>query len=180
MTAVARCQNGWPALASSSRLLYTWEIPAKTGFIKVRLRNGSAGFILAHFLLWYAEKVEPLKGKVMDDWGYASRPIRGSETDLSNHAGGLAADHNATRHVLGKRGTFTKAQYVAIRTRLRMALYGGTLRHGINYHGRPDEMHVEIVAPLAYCERVAKRLAKTERGRRLLAFNSSQRTVIWS
>ena len=72
-------QNGWPVLASTSPKLHTWVIPARTGYVRLRLRNGSAGFLLAHFLLWFAETIEPLKGRVLDDWGWAPlRPIRDS------------------------------------------------------------------------------------------------------
>jgi hypothetical protein len=176
MTATA--QNGWPALDQSSPLLHTWVIPAKNGTSRIRLRNGSAGFLLAHYLLWYAEAVEPLVGPVLDDWGYAYRMVRGSETDLSNHCAGCAADTNATRHPLGKVGTFTAAQDAAIRKRLR--IYSGSLRWGGDYLGRKDEMHVEVIGTLEAAEKVARRLMSTPRGKRVLAANPGQREVILS
>lgn len=170
-------QNGWPALATDSPLLYTWTIPAKSGERKIRLRNGSAGFILCHFLLWFAEVIEPLAGGILDDWGYAYRPIRGQSTELSNHASGTAADANAIKHPLGRSGTFGIR---AIRIRLRLKLYRGALRWGGDYNGRKDEMHFELDQPLPDVEKVARRLMSTPRGKRLLAANPTQRAVIQS
>ena len=172
------CQNGWPALASDSKRLHTWVVPTKEGDVKLRLREGSGGFLLAHFALWYAEVIEPLVGKIHDDWGYAPRKVRGSATSVSNHAGGLAIDLNATRHPLGKTGTFTPKQYAAIDNRL--ALYDGCLRSGTNYRRRRDDMHTEIDKPLADCERVARKLMDSPRGKRILAANPSQKAVILS
>lgn len=173
-------QNGWPALPPGSTTLHTWRIPARTGEVVLLMRNGSAGFVLAHLALWLAETVTPLAGKVRDDWGYAWRPIRGYETGLSNHASGTALDLNATRHPLGKRGTWPARQAALIRHRLRMRLYAGAIRWGGDYAGRPDEMHVELVKPLPVVETVARALMRTRRGRRLLAANPGQRAVILS
>ena len=170
-------QNGWPALSSDSSDLVTWTIPTKQGPVRIRLRNGSAGFLICHFLLWYAEVVEPLVGKVLDDWGYAYRVIRGQVSGLSNHASGTAADANATKHPLGTR-TLTKIQRAAIWARLK--IYRGCLRHGAFYSGRVDEMHVEINAPLPAVEKVARRLMNTPRGKRILKANPAQRAVILS
>lgn len=173
-----RSQNGWPVLAAEDPRLVTWSIPTRAGVVRLRLRNGSAGFLLAHFLLWFADVVEPLVGPVPDDWGWAPRLVRGSSTDVSNHASGTAADHNAPAHWLGERGTFSLLQYARIRARL--LYYAGTLRHGIDYKVRADEMHVEIDRPLAAVERCARRLCRTPRGRRILRANPGQREVIWS
>jgi hypothetical protein len=173
---MATSQNGWPVLEAGSPLLHTWVIPAKTGAVRITMRNGSAGFLLAHFLLWFAEKVQPLAGKVADDWGYAYRPIRGQSSGFSNHASGTAADGNAVEHPLGRIGTFQGTKIAAIRRRLRF--YGGAIRWGGDYQGRKDEMHYEIVQTLGYCEGLAKRLMRTPRGRRILKANPDQRAVI--
>lgn len=171
-------QNGFPVLAGDSHRLHAWVIPARNGQIIVRLREGSAGFLLAHFLLWFAEVVEPLKGKVPDDWGYAYRPIRGQSTGWSNHASGTAADANSIRHPLAATGTFKPWQYVKIRARL--LLYAGCIRWGGDYQHRRDEMHFEINASLSACEKRARRLTGTSRGKRLLKANPGQRRVIFS
>lgn len=174
-----RAQNGWPGLHAGDHRLHRWTVPATTGHATFTLREGSAGFILCHFLLWFAEVVEPIAGKILDDWGHAWRDVR-EGTDLSNHAAGCAADVNALRHVLGRSGTFSASKTKLIRSRLLWAMYAGCLRWGGNYHGRKDEMHVEIVRSLAVCERVARALMRTPRGKRLLAANPGQRAVILS
>jgi len=174
---MATSQNGWPALAADSPSLYTWTIPAKNGVIRIRLRNGSAGFLLCHFLLWWAERLEPLLGKVLDDWGYAYRAVRGSETTLSNHSSGTAADANATRWPLG---TEHMSATMKARIRLRLRLYRGCLRWGGDYSGRKDQMHTEINAELPVCEKVARRLMRTPRGKRILEANPGQAEVIKS
>jgi hypothetical protein len=148
--------------------------------IQVTLRNGSAGFLLVHFLLWWAEVIEPLAGKVVDDWGWAIRAIRGQTTGYSNHASGTAADANATRHPLG---THTLTVIEKAKIWIRLKIYAGVLRCGAFYSGRVDEMHTELnVGPdqLALVEKVARRLMLSPRGRRVLEANPGQRAVILS
>lgn len=171
-------QNHWPALPANSDKLYTWVIPARTGVFTLRLRNGSAGFLLAHFALWFAEVIEPVLAKVLDDWGHAYRMVRGYSETLSNHASGTAMDLNATTHPLGAMGTFKPWQVMEIRARL--LLYRGCLRWGGDYVGRKDEMHTEVNADLPTCERRARALMKTSRGKRLLVANPTQKAVILS
>lgn len=175
---MATSQNGWPVLAADSAKLHGWVIPAKSGQVVFRLREGSAGFLLAHLLLWFAEVIEPLKGKIVDDWGYAYRPIRGTSTGWSNHASGTAADANSIKHPLAAVGTFKPWQYVKIRARL--LFYAGCIRWGGDYTHRKDEMHFELNKPLSACEKRARRLTRTARGKRLLAANPGQRRVIFS
>lgn len=170
-------QNGWDVLTPSDPRLHTWVIPTPDGPTRLKLRNGSAGFLLAHLSLWFDKRVEDLEGPVLDDWGYAYRPIRGYST-WSNHASGTAIDLNATDHPLGASGTFTREQRIAIRRRLDF--YDGTIRSGIDYEGRVDEMHFEINAPLDQCEDRARALLDSPRGRRILAANPGQRAVILS
>lgn len=171
-------QNGWPVLEAGSPKLHRWAIPCVNGTLYLTLRNGSAGFLLVHFLLWFSEVIEDLTGAhPADDWGWAVRAIRGSST-VSNHASGTAADGNATEHPLGVRGTLTSKEKESILARLR--LYKGCLRHGAFYAGRVDEMHVEIDQDLATCEEVARQLMDTPRGKRILAANPGQRQLILS
>jgi hypothetical protein len=169
-------ENGWPALAHGDSRLYVWTIPTKHGDVMLRLRNGSAGFLLAHFILWWAEVLEPVRGSVLDDWGWAYRPVRGAVV-LSNHASGTAADVNATKYPLGlDRMDDTKKRKI----RRRLRLYARCLRWGGDYRGRLDQMHTEIDKPLRSCERVARLLMKSPRGKRILRANPSQRAVILS
>jgi hypothetical protein len=174
----ATSQNGWPALAADSHLLYTWSIPGASGTTRLRLRNGSAGFLLCHLATWFDSKVEGLVEPLLDDWGYAYRPVRGYETTLSNHSSGTAMDLNATDHPLGVEDTFSLTEQRHIGKRLR--LYDGAIRWGGDYRGRKDEMHFEINAPLSDCEKVARKLMETPRGRLVLEANPGQRKVILS
>lgn len=171
-------QNGWPVLPTNSPKLHTWVIPARNGQFTLRLRNGSAGFVLAHLALWFAEVIEPVAGKVLDDWGYALRPVRGQTNGYSNHAAGCAEDLNSLEHQLGQSATFTTKQYAAIRARLRWMR--GVIRWGGDYNGRKDEMHFEVVQSLEATEREARRLMLTWRGQRILKANPGQKAVILS
>jgi len=173
----ATSQNGFPALTSDSPYLYTWAIPdtART----LRLRNGSAGFLLVHLALWFDSRVEDIEGGQLDDWGYAYRPVRGYESTLSNHSSGTAMDLNATQHGLGTEDTFTAEEEMRIRHRVN-EFFDDVIRWGGEYYGRKDEMHFEVDASLAACEKVARRLLDSPRGKRILNANPGQRAVILS
>jgi hypothetical protein len=180
---VSTSQNGWPALSSTSDKLHTWTIPGgKEGSSRIRLRHGSAGFLLCHFAMWFDKRVEDLQDNYndgdLDDWGYAYRAVRGYSSTLSNHASGTALDLNATDHPLGVDKTFTPGEVILIHKRLNY--YAGCIRWGGDYRGRKDEMHVEIDLPLQACERVARKLLDSPRGERLLEANPGQREVILS
>lgn len=168
-------QNGWPVLTTSSPLLHTWDLP--NGATRLRLRQGSAGFLLVHLALWFDKRLEDLDEPLLDDWGHAYRPVRGFST-WSNHASGTAMDLNATDHPLAVDHTFTDREELAIHRRLR--LYDGCIRWGGDYQTRVDAMHFEINRPLDACERVARRLLDSMRGRIILRDNPGQRAVILS
>lgn len=182
---MATSQNGFPALSAGSPALHAWEAPG-TGRSFI-LRRGSAGFLLVYLACWYNDVIKPIRLGVWDDWGWAYRPIR-NDSDLSNHASGTAMDIDATKHPLGVAGTFMFTvlykgrRWVAkrlinrfLRRRLR-----NCIRWGENYDGRKDGMHFEIDRPLSDCERVARRLADTKRGKKILAANPGQRRVIFN
>ncbi|MBM7771986.1 peptidoglycan hydrolase-like protein with peptidoglycan-binding domain [Actinokineospora baliensis] len=147
-------QNGWPVdPPRSSRL-----VPGTN--VRVTVANGPAGDVLLHVLSQFDRRVEDLdlastRGE-LDDWGYASRPIRGG-TATSNHSSATAVDANATRHPLGVRGTFNAAQVAEIHRILNEVEH--VVRWGGDYVGRPDEMHFEINASYEHVARVAARLA---------------------
>lgn len=176
---MATSQNGYTVLSGRTTgptpRLRQWVIPGADR--SITLRDGSAGFVLIHFALWFHETIERINLGTYDDWGYANRPIRGASA-ASNHASGTAIDLNATKHPLGKRGTFTKAQYAKIR--LRLAFYRGCIRAGIDYQNRADEMHYELDRELAAVERLARRLVSSPRGKRILAANPGALNVIKS
>lgn len=170
-------QNGYPCLERGDKRLHSWVIPARNGHLTISLVHGSAGFLIALWLLWFSEVIEDLTGRVLDDWGHSPRVVRNG-TDWSNHYSGTAADANSLKHVLGKRGTFRRWQYLRMRTRL--LFFRGCIRLGIDYVNRADEMHSEINKPIRDVERTARRLSTTPRGKRLLAANPGQRKVIFS
>jgi hypothetical protein len=159
--------NGWPVLEASE--VVTWRLPAAGRVFT--LAPGPAGFLLAHFALWFHEAVEPLSVAPWDDWGYARRLIRGSSTTWSNHASGTAIDLNATVHPLGVRNTFSEAHYALIRTRLR-GRYAETIAWGAEWRSRADEMHFEIADGFSSVSALVNHLRRTGRGRRLIDANS--------
>jgi hypothetical protein len=147
-------QNGW--LANDRRLVIQWTIPGTIR--KINLEMGDGGFLLTHFAAWFDKNVEDIEANQLDDWGYAERLVRGSATDLSNHASGTGMDLNAVKHPLGAVNTFTVAQRNSIREQLK--LYEGCIRWGGDYTGRKDEMHFEINATAAKCKLVADKIRR--------------------
>lgn len=178
---MSKSQNGYPALDGNVTgpfpRLRVWRIPT-TGR-HLALRDGSTGFLLVHLAMWFDKKVEDIDSGTWDEWGYAYRPVRGYDTALSNHASGTAMDLNATQHPLGKEGTFTPAEEKLILSRVNN-FYAGCIRWGGEYRGRKDEMHFEIDRGLGACERKARALLDTPRGRKILAANPGARKVILS
>lgn len=180
---MSKSQNGWDAPgSSSSHLLYTWEIPTGPNGVlatRLRMRRGSIGLALAHFVLCFDAKVEDVDGGIMDDWAWAFRAVRGYSSTLSNHASGTAVDLNATQHPLG-RDTMTSQEEATVHALLKR--YDGLLRWGGDYKTRLDQMHIEVDdgATMAQMEKLARRLMTTPRGERILKANPSQRAVILS
>lgn len=174
---MATSQNGWPALERSSDKLHLWKVPGTNRHFL--LRNGSAGFLLAHFILWYHEAIHRLDapGSVWDEWAWAWRPVRGQNSGLSNHASGTAVDLNATNYPLG---TALMANWRRLKILVRIAWFRGTIRWGGQYEGRKDQMHFEIDKPMGAVERRARRLMNTPRGRKILSANPDQRKIILS
>jgi len=108
-----KSQNGWPASPDQKEIgIKVFKI--KNTDRKIRLQK-DAGVILAAFAAEFHAQVEPIDEGQVDEWGYAYRNVRGSDSDLSNHSSGTAIDLNATKHPLGKSGTFTKKQEKIIR-----------------------------------------------------------------
>jgi hypothetical protein len=99
---------------------------------------------LVGFAAEFHELFEPIDEGGLDDWGYAYRNVRGSTDRLSCHSSGTAIDLNATKHALGKVGTFPAEKVPMIRALAKK--YG--LKWGGDYKGRIDEMHFEVeIAP---------------------------------
>lgn len=145
-------QNGYSA--NDRSIIASYTVPGTA--LRVSLRKGDVSVVLLDYLRRYNVEVEPLAHVPQDLWGYAERTIRGSSTELSNHASGSAVDCRATRHGLGTTGTFTAGELRALDALLHS--YGGVIRHGKDYVGRKDPMHAEIVGTPAQVKTVADRI----------------------
>jgi hypothetical protein len=179
---MANSQNGWLVLDNDTTgqppRLRHWDVPAADR--DILLRDGSAGFLLIHLAMWFDAKIERIDTGQFDDWGYASRPIRGSSTTYSNHASGTAMDLNATRHPLGIPASknFSKEQIVAIHKRL--PFYKGCIRWGGDYKNRPDPMHWELDKGMKDVEKRARELCDSKRGKKILEANPGARALIFA
>lgn len=141
-------QNRWPA--NDRGVIAQYSLPGG----KVALRAGDVSVVLLRVATRFHAEVEPLVWPGV--WGYAERLVRGSTTDLSNHASGTAIDLNAPAHPLGVRGTFSATQVRAIHA--IVADTGGVVRWGGDYSGRVDEMHFEINAGPAQVKALADKI----------------------
>lgn len=154
-------QNGWSA--NDRSVIGSFTVPGTRRLLAVR--KGDVSVVLLDLAAWVHANIRPIDTGVLDDWGYAERTIRGSATDLSNHASGTAIDLDATLHPLAVHGTWTAEEKTRIHARL--ALYDGVVRWGEDYddpaHGgvrgsRIDGMHFEINAGAAAVKQVADRI----------------------
>lgn len=187
---VATSANGWPLLTSRTTgtlpRLRKWIIPGTDRHLLIR--DGSVGFLLVHFALWWHERFNPLTGGVWDEWGWAPpRPVRGQTTGFSNHCSGTAADLDATEYPRGIPVLSRISAVNVARIRARLLLYRTltghpVLRWGGDYRNVPDGMHVEVndATAMSQCEEVARRLMRTPRGKRILAANPGAAEVILS
>jgi hypothetical protein len=130
--------NGWTASADPNEIGVK-SYPVKGTKIKLRCAEKCAP-LLVGFAEEFHALIEPIDEGGLDDWGYCFRNVRGSTDKLSNHSSGTAIDLNASRHALGKVGTFPNEKVPMIRALAKK--YG--LRWGGDYKSRADEMHFEI------------------------------------
>lgn len=149
-------QNGYPA--NNPSLVSSRLVPGTTR--KLTVRKGPAGDLLLWVAAQFDEFVEDIEQGILDDWGYAERPIRGSTTTLSNHASGTAIDLNATAHPLGTDPHRNFSQQEIDRIHAILAKTDGCVRWGGDYTGRQDGMHFEINNGVseARCAAVLKKL----------------------
>lgn len=82
-------QNGWPVL-SSNRLI--WFSAAGGRFAAA---SSDVAFLAKYLIDSFDKEVEKVDGKVLDDWSWADRKIRGGSSSISNHASATAWDLNA-------------------------------------------------------------------------------------
>lgn len=184
---MATSANGLNVIFSSTDpRLRKWWFPEGSGLKRheryLLMRDGSVGFVLMHFFLWFHETIERIDTqRLWDEWGWAVRPIRGQTTGFSNHASGSAGDVNATVHPRGVSIWRTFKKWQILKIRLRMKLFNGVLTWGGDWR-TPDGMHAEITTgkSIRQVEKVARRLASTPRGKRILEANPGAKKVIFS
>jgi len=130
--------NGYPASKDPDEIKIK-SYPVKGTDRKLKCAE-SVGPLLAAFAAEFHTLIEPIDEGTFDDWGYAFRMVRGSTDRLSCHSSGTAIDLNATKHPLGKAGTFPAEKIPMLRALAKK--YG--LKWGGDYKGRADEMHFEV------------------------------------
>jgi len=146
--------NGWTASADRAEIaIQTFTV--KGTKVRLACAEGAAPLLLG-FAADFHNLIEPINEGIPDDWGYAFRKVRGSDSVTSNHSSGTAIDINATDHPLGRVGTFPAEQVPMIRALAKK--YG--LRWGGDYRTRKDEMHFEIAVSPAAALKLIKRLEK--------------------
>ena len=135
--------NGWPASKDRSAIgIKSYNVPGTTLYIACAEKVAP---LLVAFAADFHKLIEPIDGGALDDWGYCYRMVRGSTDKLSNHSSGTAIDLNASKHPLGKAGTFDEQKVPMLRALAKK--YG--LRAGLDYVARKDEMHFEIALDAA-------------------------------
>lgn len=138
MTSILSSYNGYPASKDPNEIGIK-SYPVKGTDRKLRCAE-SVGPLLAAFAAEFHELIEPIDEGTFDDWGYAFRMVRGSTDRLSCHSSGTAIDLNATKHPLGKAGTFPAEKIPMLRALAKK--YG--LKWGGDFKSRPDDMHFEV------------------------------------
>jgi len=149
-------QNGW--IASKVRAdigIESFLIPGT----KVKLAcNKDVAPLLVGFSAEFHQLIEPIDEGGLDDWGYCYREVRGSTTALSNHSSGTAIDLNATKHPLGKAGTFPLEKVPMIQALAKKY----SLTWGGDYRGRKDEMHFEVAIPKSKLDAAIAKIGKSK------------------
>src|SRR5690242_11588559 len=97
-----KSQNGWPAVPNTSTLVRG----SAEGF-GFWAANDDVRVIFEHWIKRFNARIERIAGKVLDDWSYANRMVRGSTKTISNHGSGTAIDINALAHGRGAKDTFS-------------------------------------------------------------------------
>lgn len=146
-----RSYNGYPASKDPNEIGIK-SYPVTGTDLRLRCAE-SVGPLLAAFAAEFHNLIEPIDNGSLDDWGYAFRMVRGSTDRLSCHSSGTAIDLNATKHPLGKIGTFPAEKVPMIRALAKK--YG--LKWGGDFKSRADEMHFEVnVTPIKAKELITK------------------------
>ena len=145
--------NGWPA-SKDQAAIGVKPYPVKGTNLKIRCAK-DAGVLLAAFAAEFHALIEPIDEGTLDDWAYAYRMVRGTTDKLSCHSSGTAIDLNATKHPLGKAGTFPAEKVPMIKA---LAKKYGLVWGGADNWKRKDEMHFEIAISREKAITLAKKL----------------------
>ena len=154
----ARSQNGWPAFSTPALGHFIRFTAAGQGWWAA---NEDVATVFTEFIERFDREVEEVTQKVLDDWSYANRLVRGSTSVVSNHGSATAIDLNAVKHPRGKRNTFSLTQRIrmhAIRDAITDDNGTPVLRLGMDYTGTVDDMHVEIDANAARVKQAARKI----------------------
>jgi len=137
---------------ASNRL--TWFSAAGGRFAAA---NSDVAFLAKYLIERFDKEVENISGKVLDDWSWAARKVRGSTSVISNHASATAWDLNATKHPQGVGNTFTRSQITKVHAILASITDGKghkVFRWGNDYvNATIDSMHFEINVTAAVVKR---------------------------
>ena len=152
-----KSQNGWPASKIRAEIgIESFPVPGT----KIKLACAKAvAPLLVGFAAEFHELIEPIDEGGLDDWGYCFRMVRGSEDRLSNHSSGTALDLNATRHTLGKVGTFPAEKVPMIKA---LAKKYSLIWGGSDNWRRKDEMHFEVAIPPSKVEAAIAKIGATK------------------
>jgi len=129
--------NGWPASKEPAEIgIKSYAVPGTT--LKLRCAEKVAPLLIG-FAAEFHELIEPLDEGGLDDWGWCYRDVRNVPGKLSNHSSGTAIDLNASKHPLGKAGTFEAGKVPMLKALAK--------KYALTWGGqwtRRDEMHYEI------------------------------------
>lgn len=179
-----------PVLDPGSNLLFTWTIPGANR--RITLRRDAFGFILMWLILRFNDLVERLDGPgndAVDEGGHNKRYISGTNI-WSDHARAAAADLNWSKHPYNTKAsaTFTKRQIKVIRRTLRwvntfamgkLVEWGGDWPSHPGSTAKPDPMHFQVNRlSNKVVRRTARRFARTNRGKRIIKANPSNRDYL--
>lgn len=161
-----RSYNGWPA----SPTLPTRVITPVPGVSFRIVDNPNVATVFTYLVQRYDKDVEPLKGPVADDWGFAYRPDRNNPNALSCHASGTAIDLNATHHPNDTPASrnLTAEQIRTINEILAeldgAVTWGGEPggKYGWRAGTTSDPMHYEIGVAPGHLRAVAAKIRKAE------------------
>jgi hypothetical protein len=147
---MANSQNGYPASENRNEIGVRTLVVPETD-IQLPVRDDVSPQLL-EMARWFGHNIEPLKQN--QTFGYAFKFIAGTNV-LSNHSSGTAIDLNSLIHPFGRRGTVPEHMRAEISR--QASLLG--LRWGGNFGGNNvDEMHFEIIVPLAQALEIARKI----------------------